>query len=167
MPDNSLKQIPFSVLKGIDRWRYFGIDACPKSITRLAEMFFEIPSASLIHACVKGTHKLCKVDIFREPPYFVKNISITFDDLIKYLKIDRIDVLAMDIEGDEVSVLENYSFRIIPKFIAVESHEKYYLGNYGRLEAFLVDKGYKLLVSEMTNEGNTREYQFIHKGDVL
>lgn len=168
-PTDELKQVPDVIQKDIDRWRYIGVDACPKSVSGLVEHFYNIPSAVLVNAYVTGeANKLTKVDIFRNPPYFIKSISITLDQLVLSLCVNRIDVLAIDVEGDEVDMLLNYSFRIRPHFITVESHEKYYLGEYGKVENHLRNMGYMLLCSVDTNEGNTREYQFLDKrrGDV-
>tara|TARA_Y100001951_G_C11262717_1_gene253533 strand:+ start:410 stop:970 length:561 start_codon:yes stop_codon:yes gene_type:complete len=47
-------------------------------------------------------------------------VSITLDDLIEKHDVKRIDMLKIDTEGTEWDILENYSWKIKPKFIKFE-----------------------------------------------
>lgn len=161
IPVDPLKCVPETVQSSIGQWRYFGVDACPRAVSRLAQDFYTIPNAALIHACVKGTpNRLTKIGLFREAPHFVKSFSITLDMLVDALEIDRLDVLAIDIEGNEYEVLQGYSFRLRPRFLTVESHEPQFHWE-NRLAHYIKSLGYKLINEQMTNHGNTIEYQFL------
>ena len=45
---------------------------------------------------------------------------MTLDTLIDFYGIDKIDFCKIDVEGHELNVLENYSWRVMPKFMKIE-----------------------------------------------
>jgi len=61
---------------------------------------------------------------------------ITLDDLLK--DIDHIDFMKVDVEGHELNIFRNYSFRVKPNFIKVEHKHVDDI----ELKSILEDKGY-------------------------
>lgn len=114
-----------------DRWDYFGIDCDPGSITgmlggdvRTREDFpYNVDNAHwincLIVPCQKPYLRKIKSAICTEECYVV---SVSLEFIVQQLNLPKIDVLVMDIEGDEVDVLGNYNFDIKPSYIIVETH---------------------------------------------
>lgn len=142
------KRIPKSVSKGIAKWRVIGVDSDKESVDRMQEQY---PDIEFVCKELKTGKDL--------------------EDLVEELKLDSIDALIMDIEGDEYNVLETYN-GILPNFISVECHRWYHsetelLNMHGRnrLEPVLIgNHGMKLYRELMTNtqvEFPTVELQFI------
>lgn len=53
--------------------------------------------------------------------------TVSLEDLCKSLKLKRIDVLKIDVEGSEYQILENLSKRsLLPLQICVEYHDRFY-----------------------------------------
>jgi len=63
---------------------------------------------------------------------------LKLDTLLAKHRIDNLDYLKMDVEGHELDILENYSWRILPTFIKLEH---WHLGE-DRLRELLQEKGY-------------------------
>ena len=65
----------------------------------------------------------------------------TLDNIIEKNNIEKIDLLKIDIEGHELNVLENYSWKIIPNTLILE----YRYSNQQKIKEILESKGYFLL----------------------
>ena len=151
-------------LKKFDKWIYYGIDVDPCSICEMLNRYPKHPDIHWIAAGISASTKVLKYNSWyigesrNHPPFHAA--ALTFDSLIDGLQLQKIDVLAIDIEGTELELFENYSWRIKPQFIAVESHKE----QHDTLISMICSKGYKNIVNKGTNyrDGKyyTRELQF-------
>jgi FkbM family methyltransferase len=67
--------------------------------------------------------------------------SITLDSLLEEHNITKIDFFSLDIENLEYSILKNYSFKIKPKYILVETWNRDFYQSL--IRNLLVEKGYE------------------------
>ena len=77
--------------------------------------------------------------------------TVTLDDAIENYKIDRIDVLKIDVEGNELSALNGFSFSPRPNIMVVEYEDaKTEKLGYSaeKLAKILIEKNYDVFVSE-------------------
>lgn len=72
----------------------------------------------------------------------IKVRSLTLDTLIEEQKITRIDYMQVDVEGHEMVILENYSWRIKPAYMKIE--HKFIDDK--KLQRLLQEKGYHVNV---------------------
>ena len=68
----------------------------------------------------------------------------TLDDFIDFHKITDIDFCKIDVEGHELNILKDYSWRVKPKFIKIE--HRHIIGN--QLGVLLRPVGYTLFVEK-------------------
>ena len=136
-----LKDLPPELCTDDKRWQYYGIDVTIGSISYCIEKYSVLPEEHLKHitwictriseeqALIRTSHYRFESPFKRSPKIFRDQharlgvVGISFDELIESLEFDDIDVLAVDIEGAEIALFEDYSWRIKPKFIAVEYHD--------------------------------------------
>ena len=147
-------------------WKYYGVDCDPCSICKMLEDHGGKDNVEWVVAAInKGVvpHLFSAESWFigdkeDHPPFYV--MSMSFDFLIYSLGLDKIDVLAIDIEGMELPLFRSYSWCIKPQFIAVESHDD----QHEELISIITSHGYTITLDEETNihEGIplTRELQF-------
>lgn len=145
-------RIPKIVYSGIQEWRFIGVDNNQESVDKLQEQY---PDQEFICMDIKNGTDLQR--------------------LFKRMGVSKVDVLRMDIEGDEYNVFNSYSGDIFPKFISVECHRWYHhdheqLNMYARnnLSDFEHGNGYKLHKEIWTNprvEFPTVELQYLRTKD--
>ena len=155
-------------------WLYYGIDCDPHSIIHAAEKYPDVENwlVTNIVAESKGIKRVQESWSLEAElsPTMITPIMIpcmTLADALKKLEIKFIDILAMDVEGDEAPILESYDFQIKPRFITVEIHVWPPFENHrSRIIDCLVSNGYTLAKEFKTNEQMdipTIEAQFILK----
>ena len=172
-------------LHHIEEWEYFGIDCSPNAIAHhLANQhdaerttYGNPDRTKWVCACVHGTERLLKqrdwMDAEQRKFY---TSCVTLDELLQNLPINRVDVLAMDVEGSEYSIFDNYKWTYFPTYIAVEAHKFLitdearrfdYEASLRRLRTKISSRGYSLIYQESTNtdagEYATRELQFLKR----
>lgn len=163
-------------LKGIPdfleytNWKYYGIDCDPCSIAYMLQKYHTNKFAEWVLASInQGVSPSMKyvptwyIGDADEAYYYVPTIS--FDTLIDSLGLEKIDILAVDIEGVELGMFKNYSWRLKPAYIAVESHNEQHIEILDVIEK----QGYKNTLNVETNfyDGcyHTRELQFVRDID--
>ena len=171
-----------------DNWVYIGIDCDISSIYYMLAKY-QMPNAYWISAFVTNEEEGLQFlssdavhhDLFVEHSPFNWNSSErsfyytpkkSLSQIVQDLGITKLDVLVIDIEGHEVSIFENYDWRVRPTFIAVEFHHCYpdvvKISPEGFIKIF-TDQGYKKITEEKTNtveenpEHYTLELQFLLK----
>ena len=140
---NSLKTLPYSMRINPDEWRYIGIDKYENSINNM----------KMKNKSNDNVHWICA-------EIGSRNNQISLDTLCQCYNLESIDVLAIDVEGAELDILENWSWNPTPHFIAVEVHTNFGI-DCDKFRSYIESKGYKLVLSEPTNHHATVEYQFI------
>ena len=120
------------------------------------------PKDKFVHALVSD--KVEKVKFYKHQSTYVSSISIdhvsqfddnefsvieedtiTITDLIKQHKIQRIDILFLDIEGMDYQVLSSLDLGSVdPKYICIEDHE--YVNGISETSNFLEKNKYKMLM---------------------
>ena len=143
-------RIPKSVAKDFDSWEYIGIDSNQESVDKLQEQF---PNQTFVCAEIKDGKDL--------------------DNLYKEIGISKVDVLKVDIEGDEYNLFNSYCSDIVPTFVSVECHRWYHhehemLNMHARnnMQGFERGNGYELFREIHTNtqvEYPTVELQYLKK----
>lgn len=134
-----LKQIPKAVADLYDRWFYFGID---QDLTPLPEAYKRNPWGN--------SH------------FFEAKVS-DLDDVLLFFDISELGMLAIDIEGDELAVFEEYSWNVKPAFITVEVHRQ----DQSLEEACVAiinlvePHGYNVYNCQQSNYNRTYELQFL------
>ena len=180
-----LKHVP----KALDykEWQYFGVDVNPTSIDFMAYRY-RLKNAKFIIACVKGDNKVGFVnyvisriagDIYKKNVTYELNndlvqtcyvVKMSLSTLINLLGLQTLDVLAVDIEGTEQEIFENYDWKIKPRYISVEMHHLFpnFTMNQQEFEAIFTRQGYKKINEEDTNglptfppHCRTKELQFL------
>ena len=138
-----LRRIP-SQLCGYESWRYFGIDADCSSMQHLMNNYRNNKWVQWILAYVTGNRDAGydhpylsplvttqmwlewtrqtggSADVAPTPEYLMPTVSL--ESVFKALDLKRIDVLALDIEGNEMPFFETYSWEVQPAYINVEVH---------------------------------------------
>ena len=137
-------------------WRYFGIDRDPASIILMMNKY---PNRENIVWIQSFLHE--NVSTLEYTESWLNNFrrflmfTMSFDMLVDALEIDSIDVLAIDIEGDEEILFNKYSWRLKPKYITVEAHE-----NADTLHELVTGRGY---VPFQRSEEAYRDTHYIHR----
>ena len=172
------------IIDSIDSWEYYGIEQSVGSVTAMANKFGD--AGHWLGARLIGSSKLPyrSIRYKREVAPYVPNV--TLDDVINGFRLERIDLLALDIENDEYSVLSNYDWHIRPATLSCEVHSYYDYEkllaspdgveisvnpadtlerNCGLLETLLKDCGYSLYFKKCVNPWHedfpTKELKFI------
>ena len=119
----SLKEIPEVINNKYDKWKFYGVDCDPFSITHMMSKYPPSEDIQWILAFIyKSKKRLAQIRSWFEGKRVCSVPIVSFDELIESLKISKIDVLAMDIESLEFALIETYSWRIKPAFITIEVH---------------------------------------------
>lgn len=138
MPEQAeFKRLPDVIVDALEKqhFRYYGIDRNPASLGKLMESY-EFNNAYVEWICAQIATKYEEISQHNHvndhlpERFFPQEIrdaffwipSLPFDVLLENLKLEQIDVLALDIEGDEQQFFEDYSWSIAPKFISIETH---------------------------------------------
>jgi len=175
-----LKHVP-EVFEAIQDWHFIGIDCDPGSILVMRERFPDV--ITCINAFVTGNkkgvvkrylsdafHIIHDIAFFDLSDYPVREFWIPqtpFDEIVSSLGLSHIDVLAVDIEGGEVELFENYSWEIVPKFLSIEFHDCFLEIPRHDFEKIFVSQGYTKIREEPTNFSvdtnlfHTTELQFL------
>lgn len=106
-------------------WHYFGVDMNPESIERCQNFDF-LKGDSRINFIEALVHKednkvLAHDNFIISDEGSIQTSSISLQTLFSKIPMD-IGLLAIDVEGAEVSILEGYSWEIKPMCIVVEIH---------------------------------------------
>lgn len=177
-------QLPEIVTDMYTDWEYFGMDADPCAIAFLINEYNQ-PNVHWVQGCLSPCYFhgesltllpswMSVKNIVEEKPSKVWIPKITLDTLITELHLKTLDVLWLDIEGCEYTVLEAYSWRLKPAYISTEVHtypkavEPDILANkVAKMKALVTEQGYKIVIDKPTNirEGlaYTHELQFLRK----
>ena len=160
-----LKQLPDSLTDKFVSWRYYGVDYDVGSIQKMLEKYGNVASAHWVGAAVGVESDR----LMRLPSYFTRGHFLSFacslQRLFSLLNLSHVDVLVIDVEGDEISIFENYDWVVKPSFISVEVHGDH--NHTSKADPVLLDKhlawmhgtltskGYRLLKKEYTNYNTT------------
>ena len=121
---NFLYQLDFT------SWKYVGVDADPASIIRMIETHGTSENHQFVQSFLEAeTGKLTKgwynLDYSQEiepEPYY--NFSVSLDDLLTEIRdnqnTETIDLLIIDIDSWEWTVLENFDWSVKPTYICLE-----------------------------------------------
>ena len=172
--NNTQYYLPIEItnLVSDEPWLYYGIDCDPYSIIGMSLKYPEVdnwlianitPESLGLRRVDRSWFFMCEQEECSiKPSIAIPCLSLS--DALKMLDIEYIDVLAIDIEGDEVPVLESYDFKIKPCFITVEIHVWPPFENWRtRILDCLTSHGYTLVKEIKTNilmEIPTIEAQF-------
>ena len=160
-----LKQIPAAVSDRFTSWRYYGVDSDVGSVKKMLERYGNVSAADWVHASVG----VASDRLMWLPSYFTGGQFIGFacslQRLFWLLNLSRVDVLAIDVEGAEIGIFENYDWVVKPSFISVEVH-----GDHGHtsvrnavlldrhiniVDRILIGKGYEQVNKVWTNYNTT------------
>ena len=133
------RQLPSELcdLEDQREWAYFGVEKDMYFIQYVAKnykKYVDARQASFICTSIGLDRQLRDSLVFyTEDPKTGKAIkgecafipSLSLDTLIRALGWTHLDVLAIDIEGDETLALETYSWSLKPKFLLVEAHDPF------------------------------------------
>ena len=98
----------------------------------------------------RGVGSLSQMNTFNANPHWKENeltrtVKVrTLAHIIEKYDVKKIDFLKIDIEGQEYRILENYSWKVVPNMIKVETRHWDTIEN-GKLEEWIIklnDKGY-------------------------
>ena len=120
-------QVPQDIINLYPEWEYYGVDADPCSIAFLLQNKPTHPNIHYIQACLGATREIVSFpswlsveNVEIEPPKTFLTPTISLNSLIHLLPVNTIDVLWLDIEGYELSVLSSYNWEVRPKYLSVE-----------------------------------------------
>ena len=108
------------------RYNYYGIDEQPYVIANMQQQHQHVERAKWMCINIGTSTQICRQDGFfgSGPQNYVGRF--TLDDTLQFVceesAINSIDLLKIDIEGDEIPVMQNYSFKIKPRLIFIEVH---------------------------------------------
>lgn len=157
-------QIPQQLIKEIDNWVYYGIDSDPYSLAFAMRAHQNKKDVTWVNAYISDSDKPLAEPLSELGVTFHAPVT-TFDAVLDHLKLTQIDLLAIDIEGDEINLFESYSWRYLPKYIAVEVHGNPPIGpkgvsnNVAKIASTLSGKhGYRCLRKIPTNIRNNKAH---------
>ena len=145
--------IPHEVADFSDEWHYYGVDMMPESIDFCSKQHADNPRAHFIRATVYNKNMSHVPGLWEDESGFV-----TLNDIFDQVT-ETIDVLVMDTENSEVSILQAYNWCQYPLCIILECHT---LESLNSLMLILLNKGYTLLESVGTNNGRTKQLMWLH-----
>ena len=126
-----LKTLPDFFKTDPTPFRYFGVDRDFYSLQQLSKEYPEVRYDNIVtrtwcHAYLSGdktpSTRVHYSSLYQTEPSWICVPTITFSHLLASLRLNRIDVLAMDIEGFEYEIFRDYDWQLKPRFIAVEAH---------------------------------------------
>ena len=163
-----LKRVPEQVFQDIDQWTYWGADQDYHSICYMANHHGDKGNwiATQVNGNADGRFNRFESHLWHQEQFRGMFSTLTsLKDLFMGFGLYDIDVLAMDIEGMELGVLQHHDWEShSPKYIALEIHS--YDPIYDDVMQIFERLPYKLLSVTPTNIGNkypTQEAQFIHE----
>ena len=116
-------QIPKSITNIVTDWEYIGVDADIASITQMIDAHpTQRSRVNWICAALSDKPELVSVHSFYESSKKYQMQTTTLDSLLESIAPKEITVLAMDLDGWEHRIFQNFSFKWKPKFIALEMH---------------------------------------------
>jgi FkbM family methyltransferase len=93
-----------------------------------------------------STSNVDHIEEFSSQNWIEEDVQIiTLDNLIDKYKLTNIHTVKMDIEGGEVNVLKDYSWRIKPDIMLIEHR----YSNHQDLHSILKAQGYELVLDEL------------------
>ncbi len=154
----SVSRIPLSIRESFQDWVYYGVDCDPYSLNFVLSKYGRILDVYFILA---GLDTSCKMKFFNT--WNAENLqfgiyTITLSELFQVLGLKAVDVLVLDIEFDELTILQDYDWKIKPSYLVVESH----LAPFDQIVPIVVEQGYDVNLDFSTNSGRTHEYHFIN-----
>lgn len=172
---SELKHVP-PQLHHIKDWKYIGVDC---DVASIAAMSRQIQNAIWCPRFITGkdtghTYRYSS-DAFEDitgipfglsaPNVFIHKTPLS--DFLKELEISHLDVLAVDIEGSEVELFENYDWQVKPTYLPIEFHHKFVDILQQDFEQLFYDAGYIKIHEEPTNHcealiPQTTELQFLY-----
>lgn len=144
-----------------DNWMLYAVECDPLSIDVICERY-KNANCRLICAHISD-YSFAKIqgNTLWNPNNDLWVPAMTLDTFVNNLSLDRIDVLKLDIESDELNVLQSYSFNIKPCYISVECHEQMVEGITNDVKNVLESQEYDIINSFVTNDQRTIELQAI------
>lgn len=126
-------KIPRAYYEDPTPFRYYGLDVCPESIDHVAKRYRDIENAKFICAGLSDgvyTNKDFSWDPWANFDWHHLDIKtntiyifFSLPMLLELLKIDHLDILALDIDGYEHFVLNDiHNWKILPDLICCELH---------------------------------------------
>ena len=162
-----LIKIPRQVTDPVETWNYYGVDHDLYSIAFMSKEYGNRGHWLNVNVRPQPSTRFREMESFffaDSQPRGVHTYSLTLSQIFDGFGLETVDVLAMDIEGIEVEVLEQHDWKVAPHFIAVEIHS--YEPNCGRerIMGCLEQQGYELMSETPTNVNSkypTLEAKFI------
>lgn len=154
-----LKDIPEVLKDDYDDWNYVAVDSDISSVLEGITV-----NKDFVCAHITGKTEAIKRATYKDGKTCVYTMfSISLSDFINLQYINQIDVLALDVEGAEVEILQGYDWKVKPRFITVEFHKDFPNVNISTKDfiTFIQKQGYNLIHSENTNYDETIELQFL------
>lgn len=146
-----LIQIPDSVADRFTSWRYYGVDYDVGSIQKMLERYGDVASAHWVAAAVG----VASDRMMRRPCYFTRGHFLGFacslQRLFSLLNLSHVDVLVIDVEGDEIGIFENYDWMVKPSVISVEVHGDH--ANTSVTNSLLLNRHINIVDKILTGEG--------------
>ena len=168
---NPIKALP-KVLHHISKWDYYGIDCDPASISLMLHTHPQQECIKWIQARIdsKDGKIVRNFENWGKEDNLFLSVTVTLDTLIKGLDLEKIDVLALDIEGAELGLFQTYQWHIYPTYIAVEIHDARdderpveYFETRKLIQDIIQERGYEMTLHKKW-EGRTEELQFLYRG---
>lgn len=167
-----LKRVPKSVYRDIDQWTYWGVDQDYHSICYMAKHYGEKGNwiATQLNGHEGGRFNRFQSHLWHQDQFRgMFSTLTTLKDLFLGFGLYDIDVLAMDIEGMELGVFQQFTWEggwetHAPKYIALEIHS--YQPIHDEVMSIFESLPYEILQTVPTNTENdypTTEVQFIHE----
>ena len=169
-----------------DHWHVYGIDAQPPSIDFMSRKY-RTEDVHLICAAIHNDQRILYNDVQQGFSLFdmswgtksVSTAALRLTELFAQLNLTQIQVLACDIEGEEISTFLHYDWHIIPEVLSVEFHmHRGYHPDRHRIHEvieLILEKGYTIAAEKVydgtkieVGEGlepfpNQKEVRFIHQ----
>ena len=116
-------------------WTYYGVDANPASIVFVANKYVHLNRSHLVCCKIAADTGLEAAALFWGKHIWAENMSIknlekqsffvgTFSlgNFLSALELKYVDLLAIDVEGEEFTIFENYDWNVKPERLRVEVH---------------------------------------------
>lgn len=104
-----------------NQWKYFGVDMCGFAVNRCKEKFATHPDVTFLQECVYDGSEV-RHDDFTIGLGEIAVKSITLDTLLDIIPA-YVSLLAIDVEGSEIILLNAYSWKHKPRIVIIEMHD--------------------------------------------